>query len=1106
MGAETGSQVGEASAATSFVGRAAELGELRAALDGASRGRGELVLVTGEPGIGKTSLLTTLADEATAGGATVLWGAGWEGGGAPAHWPWVQALRGLLAARDAARLKTQVGFAAGYIAALLPEAAELLGAPPASSLEGEQARFSLFDAVARLLTGAASDGPVVLLLEDLHAADHSSLLMLEFVGRVVRGARLLVVGSYREEEMRSRPDAAEVLARAARAGRRIPLRGLSRDELGVLVRRQAGSPSRSLVERLHRLTDGNPFFADELVRLMLAEPGAFGGGARSVPLPDTVRETIRRRLDPVGDDVRATLSIAAVIGREFALDTLAHASGEPPLVLMQRLDEAAEAGIVEERGVGRHAFVHALVRETLYEELPNARAVELHRRVAEALDRPGEEAHLSELAHHFFLAAPGGEARPAVDYAVRAAEHAMEMLAFEHAAELYDLALRALDLAGPDEPRRCDLLLGRGDALMRAGQVPAAREILAEAGEVACRLRSAPRMARAGLLLSPWGLSLQVSDDQLIRLLEQGLAAAEDDVTRARLTAALAVALYWSAPPEERLRLVEEAIALARTTGDRAALARVLGDAHIATWDPESVTRSMPWAEELLAIADEIGDRELAVHAYSWRTSLLAEMGDFQAVEHAIAVFTSLAEQLRQPRAAASALRHRVMRSILQGRFDEVDELLDEQARLAGAGSDASIDVMLVAGQVFSLRYMQGRLAELEPAVRQFAEALPAMPAWRCALMAVLRDAGSTSELRLEYERVAAHGFESLPRDNLWFVALSLLAEACAELEDAEGAAKLEALLEPYAERLVVIPGAAVLGPVARALGLLALTRGDHDRALGHFEAAAASSMRMLARPMLAHLALDLARTQGARGDLGAARAELAEARSIAGELEMTGIVERADRVARTLGIETAPEPAAPPAAGAAPTTAGRELRRVGDHWTVSRDGSAFTLRDMKGLHHLATLLQSPGIEIHALDLTGDGTAGIGAAAAGDAGALLDPEAKAAYKLRIEDLQDEIEEAERFHDDERASRAREELDFIAHELSAAVGLGGRDRKAASTSEKARLNVTRAIKSALDRIAIHDPDLADELRATVRTGTFCEYHPLPQTPPWTVRPG
>ena len=365
-------------------------------------------------------------------------------------------------------------------------------------------------------------------------------------------------------------------------------------------------------------------------------------------------------------------------------------------------------------------------------------------------------------------------------------------------------------------------------------------------------------------------------------------------------------------------------------------------------------------------------------------------------------------------------------------------------------------------------------------------------------------------ELRREYERFAADGFASLPRDNLWLTALVLLAEVCAHLGDERGARELRALLEPYSGRNVVTPGVAYLGPVDRYLGLLATVTGDHDQAAAWFASARDLAGAMGARPTMARLALDEAEALRER-DPARSAVLAAEAASEADELGLERLAERA----RALG-EAQPTEAEPPRAEAAAPARG--LRRLGDAWEVTGGAAPFHLKDAKGLHHLARLLARPGHEFHALELVG-GTApgassarevdaGLEVRSSGqdDAGPALDAQAKAEYRERITELREEIEEAESFHDPERVSRAREELDLLSQELSAAVGLGGRDRPTGAASERARVNVTRALRTVIDRVAEHDEGLGHHLRTCVRTGTFCAYEPGPGATRWNLGSG
>jgi hypothetical protein len=338
---------------------------------------------------------------------------------------------------------------------------------------------------------------------------------------------------------------------------------------------------------------------------------------------------------------------------------------------------------------------------------------------------------------------------------------------------------------------------------------------------------------------------------------------------------------------------------------------------------------------------------------------------------------------------------------------------------------------------------------------------------------------------------------------------MALLAEVCAHLGDDRRAAAVYELLLPFERRNVVTAQCCFDGPVSRYLGIAATTAGNWDAAARHFELARSACTRQRARPFLALLGIDEARLLFARNEpADPARAVnlLTEARAIAAELGMERIVERADRVRSALG-DVAPdrlEKEQPSAPDAASPATGR-MRWEGDVWAFELEGHSIHIRDSKGVRYLAVLLSSPGVEVHALELAGSspdagarGRAGAGeglsALGAGDAGPVLDAEAKAAYRLRLEELREEIEEAESFNDPERAARAREEMDFLAHELTGAVGLGGRDRKAASNAERARVAVTKAVRATLKRIDEIDPDVGQELAATIRTGTFCSYEP------------
>ena len=446
-----------------FVGREAELAELHLGVDEAIAGRGSLFLLVGEPGIGKTRLAEELVRRARSRGACVLVGRCWEAGGAPAFWPWVQSLRSYVEQSEPDALRAQLAAGAADVAQIMPELRELFPDLPEPSLEAEGARFRLFDATARFLKSAAAARPLVLVLDDLHAADEPSLLLLRFIAGEVGGSRMLIVGTYRNVDPTVRDPLASTLAELAReqVTRRIALGGLTEADVARFVELDAGAiPVPGLIAALHAETEGNPLFLGEVVRLLAAEGRLAEVDARTLwtlGIPQGVREVIGRRLGRLSAECIRVLTLASVLGRDFGLDALSTLSKLSGDELLDVLDEAVAARVVSAvpEAHGRLRFAHALIRETLYDGLTTPRRVQLHRRAGEALEAfygANPEPHLAELAYHFFEAAPGGDVAKALGYAQRAGESAVKVLAYEEAARLFELALQALDLTQPVDP------------------------------------------------------------------------------------------------------------------------------------------------------------------------------------------------------------------------------------------------------------------------------------------------------------------------------------------------------------------------------------------------------------------------------------------------------------------------------------------------------------------------------------------------------------------------------------------------------------------------------------------------------------------------------
>lgn len=1060
-----------------FVGRGPQLDELLDVLEHAAAGRGGVVVVTGDPGIGKTRLLQEATEHAARRGWVVLAGRCWEEGGAPAYWPWIQVVRA-----------AGVDFAD-------------VAAPSASA--GEQAdpasvRFALFDAVSRFLLDLAGTGPHLIVLEDLHAADEPSLLLLRFLGDAVADARIAVLCSYRDSEPRVR-ELAPLFAGIARTGRRIPLRGLSRDEVAAFLEDVLGEGESlpQLAERLRSITGGNPFFLGELIRAadaadLAALAGAVGDDS-TWRIPEEVRAVIRRRIDHLSPESASVLQLAAVAGRELDLAVLERMSRLGTSKVVEAVGEAIDAGVLVEDADGqRQAFVHELVRETLYGDLSARRRAELHLQMGDLLEELGRgdpDRRLSEIAHHLASAAPLGDLERTIGYLERAGSRAATMVAYEEAARHYGRALRLLgtDAEGADR-RRCELLLLLGDAQWRAGDVAAARRTFEEATEAARRVGAGELLARAAIgYVTALGGFLFYARFEVgatgAGLLAEALDALPDGDSplRVSLLSRLAVELNTANEPvERRTRLAGEAVEVARRLGDLRALVTAFHARHWALTAPELVLERLAQTEEMLDAAERIADREMHFLAHNARFHCHLELGDGPGIDRELEAMVALAELIRQPSYVWHTHCLRVVRAILDGRYAEAEQLAVKAREL---GQSAYSAYVYLHGQLFTIRWAQGRLAELWPEVRTHGEVYPWVPRWRDALGPA--ELGDRAAARREVERYAQDDFAGIPRHGLWLLHLCSLAEACVLVGDERRGRLLYDLLLPHGDRNAVSYMLQPFGPVALRLGMLAGMFGEWDDAERHFAAARGRCELLGARGFVPRVLYEHARMLGARGDEQGAAARLDEAADLAGELEVTGLVERITALRKGFA-----QPAAAP-----------HFRREGDVWSIGYEGQAFRLRDAKGLRYIALLLASPRRETHAVELAQavEGVSGQ-ARADGAAAPLLDTRAKDAYRRRLEELAEELEEARSWGDPERAAAAEEEIDALTTELARAVGLGGRDRTGASPAERARVSVTKAIRTAIRTIERHSPALGRHLGESIRTGQFCSYAPPGELPP------
>jgi DNA-binding SARP family transcriptional activator len=836
-----------------FVGRAAELERLRAGLAGAER---RLLAISGDPGIGKTRLLSELARAAYAGGATVLHGRSPEEAVAP-YQPFAEALAPLASAD--------------------PALAPLLGDAPGGDEAG--ARLRLFEAVAAAL-GDAPGTRVLLALDDLHWADLPSLRLLGHVLRHARPDRLVVAATYRETELGRSHPLARALAdlRRDRLVDRVALGGLDDAAASGLIAGWVGADAGAgLAGAVQAETGGNPFFIEEVLRHLL-ESGALAesGGrwelsrpVRELGVPESVREVIGRRLDRLGDDAVDVLETAAAIGPEFELGLLDAACPLPREALLDALESAGTANLIRAQP-GAWAFTHALIREALLDELSALRTVRLHARVAEALAAL-PAARPAELAYHGIQAASLVGEEQAAEWAHAAGDAALASLAYEEAAGHYRDAIEA---AGATAER----LLALADALIRAGDPEA--EAAGTAAIEAAR-GDAVLFGRAVLTSCGLGVSIVGLDQRRAARLEEALAALGDraPALRARLLARLAIALYYAPGRDRSEPLSAAAVAAARESGDPDALLAALNARHVGLWHPAGLEERFRVADETIALAEVERRPEAELQGRNWRCVDLWEAGDLNRFAAEVAAHERLADALRLPAFQWYAPMWRGAIAALQGRHEEARRLADEGAAMATRAGDPNgalfRHMVGLAVLIHRRRFDDEELLTFtENAVASYASSMAyaAGLAWQYAAL------GRTADARALIDGIAADDFAGLAWDANWLSMLGELAEATALLGDGARAAALYERLLPYADRRIVA-GRAVYDQCSAhyALGLFATTSGRLDDAAGHFDAAIESDLALGARPSLMHTRARYAEVLAARGQHERA-AELAAA------------------------------------------------------------------------------------------------------------------------------------------------------------------------------------------------------------------------------------
>jgi tetratricopeptide (TPR) repeat protein len=878
-----------------------------AALDTAAGGQGRLLLLAGDPGVGKTRLAQEVALHAQTRGFHVLAGRCYEQYAAVPFFPFVEVLTNALGLASPTLLQ-ETPHRFPYLGRLVPD---LLTGPP--TYEGEDARPRLLRAVSGFLAALAAEAPVALLVDDLHWADSASLELLTHLARQAPGQRILLVGLFREVEVNRQHPLEATLAELARDRllEEIHLRDLSASGTAALIGAYVGHAevAAELRDLIHGRTGGNPFFTEEVLKALdeqgaLVRTGEAGGRGtlEAIAVPRSVRSVVGQRVGRLPAAAQETLRVASILGQEWELEVLIGATGQDEDAVLAALDAALAARLLEERQAGRgerYAFAHALIGQALYDEVPRHRLRRLHLRVGTTLERVhGEQREASaELARHFLAA---GDAERAIRHALRAGDYAAGLYAHAEAAQQYGAALELLEEAG-DEAGAARVREKLGDVLRRQGRYEAALEMLEpaaaiwQAGEdweslarvlvVMSSVHAQRGTPRAGLeRVQPWvgPIEALASPSALAALyealaylyfnigqygnfldtIERAVAQArtvQDAHALARVTMHHGNALQMVGRVEESLRITAEAIHLAEVTDDQEFLcAALLNTGYNHMYRGEFALRE-PFVRRGLDVAERMGDPYwIATQsgAIGW---LHFHLGRWDAARQSL---DRILDIRRETPVAAFPLLGLGILHMVTGAWEEAADALDEAVahftpiddyQGLREASQARAELDLLQGQAEAARARLEPLLD-RPGLEEFdvTEFLPEL-AWAYLELGHLDQAEHTVEQALR--RARAEQLRLILVDALRVQALIALRqerwdEAIVALE--EGLALARDMPYPHAEARLL-----------HVYGEMHVQKGERGPARERLEAALAIFQRLGARK-------DAERVAQAIGDLPA--------------------------------------------------------------------------------------------------------------------------------------------------------------------------------------------------------------------------------------------
>jgi hypothetical protein len=1026
-------------------GRESERSVLGAAFDAACAGHGRIVVLSGEAGIGKSTLLGDLAGYAAERGIKPVWGRAWEFADAPAYFPLWPCL-------------------------------SALGLPPESR---QASAFALWEAVLGALSAAAHREPQLWLIEDLHAADLQTLDLLAFLAQPLRVLKALVVVTTRPRDARMSERAEQRLLRLARDGTDLRLAPLAPDEVERLARRHAGEVPAKAVRELWELTSGNPLFVVECARaLKVSGVHALRG------VSPTIRQVVLERLQLLPDEARRLLESGSVLGRELSAALLARMHDVLPARVVDTLLPALKSGVILERAPGNFGFSHVVVQSAIYESLPAERRALLHAKAEQALrSLPDAPEVLLERARHALSGVTPPTEAAALELVDQAARSLETSHAFDRAHALYGRVREKVASGELSRGPSGEQLLHHAAIAELAGRAGESRTLSVAVLERALRDGDFELYALAALELGR-GLRPGLVDAELVKALQTALQHFPDEAspTGCRLLARLAAALQPALDPDEPVKMARVAIARAQKLGDPALLLEVLDVAGSALVEYAPLTVRLEAASGLLEQATALRDVPRLQRARARLAFERATLGDFDAFDLHVGDMLRDAELLGSAQARVRPLLMASLAAANRGNAAESASLVTEAGQLVAMVDDPGL-LLSYRAHRFSRAWLLHYDDEMEDFLANAQRNMMGVPAAELTL-AFLRGA---ARARTERPQLAAPDlravFAGFGLNTGGFN--SLIAETAAEVADLE-------ICRACYQNLLPLSGQDALGghvsvsyegPIDRLLGRLQAVLGEHAEAEQKLRASLALAERRGFRAWVAQGRYDLARFLAARGRATEARQAFQAAAELGDECQMSGLVARAQ--AHLSGAEAPPVSAARPAA-----TSQLVMSREGELYRLARGGLSVRIRASRGAELLARLVEAPGQEIHVLALAADEAPTVES----NAGDSVDRSALRQYKARLQELSQLLAEAEQRADSARAEALRREQAALEREVSRALGLGGKVRQAGSTSERARVNVQRRLKDALERVAEASPELGAWLSRSVRTGTYCAFYP------------